>query len=92
MQFITNFKPELTIASPGRINIIGEHADYNMGYVLPTAIEKKIIFKFKKNESDTKCNVYSVDYDTGFGCSIWTRLKRVPLNGKIIFWEFFMRY
>jgi len=67
MQFITNFKPELTIASPGRINIIGEHADYNMGYVLPTAIEKKIIFKFKKNESDTKCNVYSVDYDTGFG-------------------------
>lgn len=66
MQFLENFKPELVISSPGRINLIGEHTDYNMGYVLPTAIEKNITFSFKKNGSENQCNVYSKTYDTGF--------------------------
>ena len=70
MQFLENFKPELTVDSPGRINIIGEHVDYNMGYVLPTAIEKKIIFKFQKNGSDKICHVYSKGYNTGFELSL----------------------
>ena len=72
MQFLDNFKPELTVESPGRINIIGEHTDYNMGYVLPTAIEKKITFKFQKNGSDNICHVYSKGYDTGFELSLDT--------------------
>lgn len=62
MQFLEKFQPELTITSPGRINFIGEHTDYNMGYVLPTAIENKITFKFSKNGSDNDCNVYSIGY------------------------------
>ncbi|WP_282055390.1 galactokinase [Maribacter luteus] len=70
MQFLKYFKPELTIESPGRINIIGEHTDYNMGFVLPTAIEKKITFKFQKNGSDKICHVYSKGYDTGFELSL----------------------
>ncbi len=70
MQFLKNFNPELTVDSPGRINIIGEHTDYNMGYVLPTAIEKKITFKFQKNGSDKICHVYSKGYDTGFELSL----------------------
>jgi len=70
MQFIKKFNPELTVDSPGRINIIGEHTDYNMGYVLPTAIEKKITFKFQKNGSDKICHVYSKGYDTGFELSL----------------------
>jgi len=70
MQFLKNFNPELTIDSPGRINIIGEHTDYNLGYVLPTAIEKKITFKFQKNGSDKICHVYSKGYDTGFELSL----------------------
>ncbi|MGB5434490.1 MAG: galactokinase [Maribacter sp.] len=72
MRFLDNFKPELTVESPGRINIIGEHTDYNMGYVLPTAIEKKITFKFQKNGSDKICHVYSKGYDTGFELSLDT--------------------
>ena len=70
MKFLENFNPELTVDSPGRINIIGEHVDYNMGYVLPTAIEKKIIFKFQRNGSDKICHVYSKGYDTGFELSL----------------------
>ncbi|QCW99591.1 galactokinase [Aggregatimonas sangjinii] len=66
MQFLENFKPELLVESPGRINLIGEHTDYNMGFVLPTAIAKKIIFKFRKNDTATSCNVYTLGYDQGF--------------------------
>lgn len=54
------------IESPGRINIIGEHTDYNNGFVLPTAIDKKIRFKFKKNDNLHHCTVYSKNFETGF--------------------------
>lgn len=57
---------DLIIDSPGRINIIGEHTDYNNGFVLPTAIDKKIQFKFRKNNSDTTCNVASKNFNTKF--------------------------
>jgi len=70
MQLLETFSPELTADSAGRINIIGEHTDYNMGYVLPTAIEKKIIFNFQKNGSDSICHVYSKGYDKGFELSL----------------------
>jgi len=56
-----NFEPELRIASPGRINLIGEHTDYNNGFVLPTAIDKKIFLNFRKNGSANKCHVYSCE-------------------------------
>jgi galactokinase len=64
-----NFENEiynLEIDSPGRINIIGEHTDYNNGFVLPTAIDKKIRFKFRKNNSSNICNVYSANFKTSF--------------------------
>ncbi|WP_396637971.1 galactokinase [Maribacter sp. R77961] len=52
--FIANYtnKP-LLIKAPGRINIIGEHTDYNLGYVLPAAINKGIYFAIKGNRSST---------------------------------------
>lgn len=49
-------------ASPGRINLIGEHTDYNEGFVLPGAIDKAIYVAIKPNGTD-KCNLYSVDYN-----------------------------
>ena len=36
----------ITVESPGRINLIGEHVDYNGGFVLPASINKKIIIEF----------------------------------------------
>jgi len=43
-QFSNHFnqKPSLVVKSPGRINLIGEHTDYNHGFVLPAAIDKYI--------------------------------------------------
>lgn len=49
--------PEIIIHSPGRINIIGEHTDYNQGYVLPAAIDKKTTLKLKKNGTVHTCNM-----------------------------------
>ena len=48
MKFIEDFNPEIIVESPGRINLIGEHTDYNLGLVLPTAIDKKITLKLRK--------------------------------------------
>ncbi|GEP93894.1 galactokinase [Chitinophaga cymbidii] len=47
------------VSSPGRINLIGEHTDYNEGFVLPAAIDKKIIYAIALNGTDT-CNAYAL--------------------------------
>lgn len=48
--------------SPGRINIIGEHTDYNDGFVLPAGIDKEIAMLIGINNSD-QFNLYSLDED-----------------------------
>ncbi|WP_290386112.1 galactokinase, partial [uncultured Muribaculum sp.] len=49
-------------ASAGRINLIGEHTDYNGGFVFPGAIDKVIMAEIKENGTD-KVRVYSIDID-----------------------------
>lgn len=55
-------QPEVLVKAPGRINIIGEHTDYNLGYVLPAAIDYHIFLGIKKNDLNTY-RIYSIDYD-----------------------------
>ena len=47
-------------ASPGRINLIGEHTDYNGGFVFPGAVDKGMIAEIKPNGKDKVC-AYSID-------------------------------
>ena len=47
-------------ASPGRINLIGEHTDYNGGFVFPGAVDKGIMAEIKPNGKDKVC-AYSID-------------------------------
>lgn len=50
--------------SPGRINLIGEHVDYNDGYVMPAAIDKGIWFAVAPNEStDVRLHSYNMHED-----------------------------
>ena len=51
-QQVFNNEADLCVQSPGRINIIGEHTDYNNGFVLPAAIDKKVIVGIRKREDD----------------------------------------
>lgn len=62
-EFKKHFDGEGTLyASAGRINLIGEHTDYNGGYVFPGAIDKVIMAEIRPNEID-KVRVYSIDID-----------------------------
>ncbi len=67
----------LIVGSPGRINLIGEHTDYNDGFVLPAAIEKRMVLGFAKNNSD-KIRLYSIDLDDHFEGNI----KEVKVSDK----------
>ncbi|MCI5482404.1 MAG: galactokinase [Bacteroidales bacterium] len=49
-------------AAPGRINLIGEHTDYNGGFVFPGAVDCGIMAEIKLNGSDKVC-AYSIDMD-----------------------------
>lgn len=60
-----NSTPEKIVLSPARINIIGEHIDYNDGYVLPAAIDKIICFAFEKNDSNI-CRIKALDLNDEF--------------------------
>jgi len=60
--FKEKFKEEPRLYySPGRINLIGEHIDYNDGYVMPGAIDKGIFFAVAINHSEI-INCYSCDF------------------------------
>ncbi|MCL4156523.1 UNVERIFIED_CONTAM: hypothetical protein GTU68_004741, partial [Idotea baltica] len=68
--FIKNFKKTpLIVKSPGRVNLIGEHTDYNEGFVLPAAIDKGIDFAIALN-GENYFNLVSCDLDDSCKISI----------------------
>jgi galactokinase len=52
--------PSVVVSAPGRVNLIGEHTDYNDGFVLPVAIDRKIVIAAGKR-NDMHIRLHSVD-------------------------------
>lgn len=56
-------KHEIIVRAPGRVNLIGEHTDYNDGFVFPVAIDRDIMIAAKRR-SDEIIRIYSLDFDS----------------------------
>jgi galactokinase len=77
-QFLELFgKQPMFYSSPGRVNLLGEHTDYNEGFVLPGAIDKSIYVAISKNDNKV-LNVFA----NQFGQKIETQLDELkPVQG-----------
>jgi galactokinase len=72
-----NHRPRL-FRAPGRINLIGEHTDYNEGYVLPAAIDKSVVIAIGRNNSELY-RFYAYDLEQSFETDV-NSLRFTQLN------------
>jgi galactokinase len=77
--FLSHFQkaPEAIFLSPGRINLIGEHVDYNDGFVMPAAINKYICFAISKT-NDAAITLVALDLNETYQFKLSDELK--PVN------------
>lgn len=71
-------------SAPGRINIIGEHTDYNEGFVLPAAIDKKIWLAIKPT-NESKVNLFALDMDESVSFDLTDKQPELPHWAKYVF-------
>jgi galactokinase len=68
--FRERYNKEATIiGAPGRVNLIGEHTDYNYGFVLPGAVDKKIYVAIAPNGTNT-VNVFANQFNESYSFSL----------------------
>ena len=74
--FKTRFRdaPKIIVRAPGRINLIGEHTDYNGGYVLPAAIDNAVYFAVSPRE-DNECHLIAHDLNEVFTINLKELVK-----------------
>lgn len=71
--FIKKFSTKPNVYySPGRINLIGEHIDYNDGYVMPAAINKGVYYAIATNATNATnaINFYAADFDESLSIAV----------------------
>lgn len=61
--------------APGRVNLIGEHVDYNDGFVLPLAIDRHVVLAASPRE-DRRCRFHSLNFDASFELSLDQTIAR----------------
>ena len=74
----------LVVRAPGRINLIGEHTDYNNGYVLPAAIDKSIYAAVSKRK-DKLVHLYAEEYNENYIAELQNlRQPKLHWNGYVL--------
>lgn len=81
-----NRLPEFSISAPGRVNLIGEHTDYNEGFVLPCALQYKAHVVAAKR-SDTLINAVSLQYPDATEAFDFAR----PIKNGALAWGDYLR-
>lgn len=77
--FVEKFNEQpLVFRSPGRVNILGEHTDYNDGFVLPAAIDKYIYVAISKR-TDSRICLYSNEFGESFSCDV-KEVEKTPMH------------
>jgi galactokinase len=74
-----NEAPSFVIASPGRINLIGEHVDYNSGFVLPAAIDKHM-YVAVSHRNDSQISLHATDLNQNLQTNLDAALQRSKLG------------
>src|SRR5438477_2291973 len=59
----------VVVRAPGRVNLIGEHTDYNDGYVLPVAINRDVLFAVRPR-ADRTVDLYSLNFQASAAFSL----------------------
>ena len=67
--------PEYLVRAPGRVNLIGEHTDYNEGYVMPLAINYAVWIAFSQI-IEPEVHLHSIDFDQNVVISINKELTK----------------
>jgi galactokinase len=77
-------KDALLVRSPGRVNLIGEHTDYNNGFVLPAAVDKAIYMAVERRKDD-EIQLFAMDLDQSYRGT-----ARSPLTPSALHWPNFI--
>jgi galactokinase len=72
-------EPEIVVRTPGRVNLIGEHTDYNDGFVLPIAIDREVTIAASACASHL-ATITSIDFDQAAAFRITELLPRSELG------------
>ena len=74
-----NKPPQVITRAPGRVNLIGEHTDYNEGYVFPMALEFQLLTAAHRR-SDRLVRIHSIDYRKTVEFSLDGPIRFDPVN------------
>jgi galactokinase len=61
--------PSVVVRAPGRVNLIGEHTDYNAGFVLPAAIDRSVLLALRPR-ADRRVHLHALTLGRTFECDV----------------------